>query len=85
MLAGSTMDPNMVTFQKIVSRVFMPNKLVALAKPDGYVSSHNSIIKQITEQRAKNSIYKPTAYICDNFTCGLPIYNVEQLKQTLSK
>lgn len=75
----------MATFQKIVSRVFMPNKLVALAKPDGYVSSHNSIIKQITVQRTKNSIHEPTAYICDNFTCGLPIYNAEELKQILSK
>lgn len=84
MLAGNTADPNMATFQKIVSRVFMPNKLVALAT-EGYISSHNSIIKQITEQRAKNSIHEPTAFICDNFTCGLPIHNAEQLKQTLSK
>jgi uncharacterized protein YyaL (SSP411 family) len=71
----------MATFEKIVSRVFMPNKLVALATENGFISQKNSIIKQIAIQSSR----EPTAYICENFACGLPIHDADQLKQTLSK
>lgn len=73
----------MFTFKKIVSRVFMPNKLVALAKQEGFIASKNSIIKQIAEQ-SQSTVNEPAAYICENFVCGLPIYDVEQLKLALA-
>jgi uncharacterized protein YyaL (SSP411 family) len=61
----------------------MPNKLVALAKSEGFIASKNSIIRQIAEQ-SKSSVKEPAAYICENFACGLPIYDPEQLKKALS-
>ncbi|CEP13031.1 hypothetical protein [Parasitella parasitica] len=82
-LAGRPADPTMSTFKKIVSRVFMPNKLVALAKLEGFIASKNSVIKQIAEQ-SRSTVNEPAAYICENFACGLPIYDVEQLKSALA-
>jgi uncharacterized protein YyaL (SSP411 family) len=73
----------MSTFKKIVSRVFMPNKLVALAKSEGFIASKNSTIKEIAEQ-SKSAVKQPAAYFCENFSCGLPIYDPEQLKKALT-
>ncbi|OAD00075.1 hypothetical protein MUCCIDRAFT_113528 [Mucor lusitanicus CBS 277.49] len=81
--AGRPTDPTMSTFKKIVSRVFMPNKLVALAKLEGFIASKNSVIKQIAEQ-SQSLVNEPAAYICENFACGLPIYDAEQLKSALA-
>ncbi|GAA5798382.1 hypothetical protein HPULCUR_003784 [Helicostylum pulchrum] len=81
-LAGDPTDSRMREFEKIVSRVFLPNKLVALATGHGFIAQHNSIIRQIGEQ--KRNVKEPTAYICENFTCGLPVYDVEKLKQRLT-
>lgn len=74
----------MRTFKKIISRVFLPNKLVALATGEGFIAQKNTIIKQIAEQSKCMGVGEPAAYICDNFSCGLPIYDADQLKQALS-
>lgn len=62
----------------------MPNKLVALARAEGFITQKNSIIRQIAKQSIDNKVGKPAAYICENFACGLPIFDAEQLKQALS-
>lgn len=62
----------------------MPNKLVAFAKAEGFIAQKNSIIKQIAKQSKESEVGKPAAYICENFTCGLPIFDTEQLKKALS-
>lgn len=72
----------MKEFENIVSRVFLPNKLVALATREGFIIKNNSIIREIGEQNRYTN--EPVAYICENFTCGLPVHDVEQLKQRLS-
>lgn len=77
-MAGNPDDIRMREFEKIVSRVFLPNKLVALAMGEGFVAQKNSIIKQIGVHGI------PVAYICDNFSCGLPIYDAKELKLALS-
>ncbi|KAI7906412.1 spermatogenesis-associated protein 20 [Cokeromyces recurvatus] len=79
-LAGKSTDPELKTFTKIISRLFLPNKLVILTKPNGFISTKNSIVKEIAE----NNVNKPAVYICENFTCGLPIYDAEQLEQALN-
>lgn len=83
-MAGNPSDERMHTFEKIVSRVFMPNKLVAVATSEGFIAQKNTIIKQIAEQSKSMGVGEPAAYICDNFSCGLPIYDAEQLKQALA-
>lgn len=77
-LAGNPDDVRIREFERIVSRVFLPNKLVSLAKGEGFIAQKNSIIKQIGVHA------NPVAYICDNFSCGLPIYDAKALKQALS-
>ncbi|RCH88557.1 Spermatoproteinsis-associated protein 20, partial [Rhizopus stolonifer] len=80
-LAGGTSNDHLKLFQKIVSRVFMPNKLVAFAQPNGFLTSRNAIIQEIA---SKNTTSEPAAYICENFACGLPIHDPEQLKKAMS-
>ncbi|KAI9486083.1 MAG: spermatogenesis-associated protein 20 [Benjaminiella poitrasii] len=82
-LVGEPTDPRMRTFTEIVSQVSKPNKLVIMAKHGGFISSKNSIIKQLAV--CESTVHEPAAYICENFACGLPIYDVEQFKQTLNK
>lgn len=77
-LSGNPDDFRMREFQRIVSRVFLPNKLVSLAKGEGFIAQKNSIIKQIGVHA------NPVAYICDNFSCGLPIHDANSLKKALS-
>lgn len=80
---GNTTDPNLKAFQKTVSRVFIPNKLVILVKVDDFISNRNSVIKEMAAQHDPATT-ATTAYICEQNNCGLPIYTIEQLKQTLS-
>ncbi|KAG2205831.1 hypothetical protein INT47_004014 [Mucor saturninus] len=77
-LSGNPDDFRMREFQRIVSRVFLPNKLVSLAKGEGFIAQKNSVIKQIGVHA------NPVAYICDNFSCGLPIHDANALKKALS-
>ncbi|KAI8391400.1 spermatogenesis-associated protein 20 [Radiomyces spectabilis] len=80
-LAGSSQDKNMKTFEKLVSQVFMPNKIIAKAQKGGFLSEKNATIAQIANNQDSN---KPRAYVCQNFTCGLPIDNVDQLRKEIT-
>jgi uncharacterized protein YyaL (SSP411 family) len=83
-LTGILDDPKMSEFKKIVSRVFLPNKLVAFAKADGFIVQKNQVVKQIAET-SKAGVNELMAYICENFACGLPIYETEQLSKRLNQ
>ncbi|KAI8328880.1 spermatogenesis-associated protein 20 [Chlamydoabsidia padenii] len=80
-LAGNPKDATMQTYQDLVNQAFLPNKLVIQAKGNGFVHDHNTLISKI----ATSSTEKPTAFICENFTCGLPIQDVVQLKKRLEQ
>ncbi|CDS12674.1 hypothetical protein LRAMOSA04860 [Lichtheimia ramosa] len=64
-------------FIRVVSENFMPNKLVACAKKDGIIAEKNPIIAQLS--------LEPTtqAYVCENFSCGLPIQSADQLQKKI--
>ncbi|KAI8377311.1 spermatogenesis-associated protein 20 [Blakeslea trispora] len=82
-LAGAdSANDQLKLFQNIVSHVFLPNKLVLYARPEGFVASHNSVVQQISRIPIKKN--ESVAYICENFACGLPIHDPEELKKAMS-
>lgn len=75
----------METYNDLVNQAFIPNKLVIQAKDSGFVHDHNSLIAKIAATSAQEQQGKPTAFVCENFTCGLPIQDVTQLKRLLQQ
>ncbi|KAI9317210.1 hypothetical protein BX666DRAFT_2027301 [Dichotomocladium elegans] len=68
-------DAKVEPFVKVVSENFMPNKLVARAKDkNGIVAKMNPVIAQLALEP------DALAYVCENFSCGLPIVSAEQLR-----
>lgn len=80
-LAGNRADERFKEFEKIVSQAFVPNKIVAYAKKDGFVAANNATVARI----ANTSNGRPAAYICENFTCGLPIQDAANLRKQIGQ
>lgn len=80
MLTGEPGDQELEKFKQIVSKAFIPNKLVVLAKKDGIIAEKNNIIEQLA---VKAQGERPAAHICEHFTCGLPIKDVQELRKQI--
>ncbi|KAG0179874.1 spermatogenesis-associated protein 20 [Apophysomyces sp. BC1021] len=76
--AGNIQDGNMQVFEQTVAQAFIPNKLAIQAK-EGILNQKNETVARIVAANDK----RPAVYICEDFTCGLPIYDIQQLKQKL--
>ncbi|KAI7852213.1 hypothetical protein BDC45DRAFT_513720 [Circinella umbellata] len=61
-------------FKKIVSQTFVPNKVSVQAKEGGLIAEKNPIVAQL----ASND--KAAAYVCENFTCGLPVEDINEFR-----
>jgi len=80
-IAGYKNDEQTNRMIQEVHRLFKPNKVLLLADNDKgqkYLESKVDFIKTV-----KMIDDKPTAYVCENFTCNLPTNNVEDLKEQL--
>jgi uncharacterized protein len=64
--------------QREVWRDYLPGKVVAVAKGD----EQPELVPLFAERTAIDA--KPTAYVCENFTCKLPVTFVEDLRKELS-
>ncbi|KAI8979591.1 hypothetical protein BDF20DRAFT_870526 [Mycotypha africana] len=82
-LAGDIENHTLQLFRSTVFQYFLPNKLIAFVRPNGFLAKKNEIIQQIAAQESQTG-QKVAAYICENFTCGLPISSKEELEQRLS-
>ncbi|KAI9306859.1 spermatogenesis-associated protein 20 [Cunninghamella echinulata] len=81
-LAGNTSKSNVDIYRNEINHHFIPNKLVILAREDGFIQKTNDIVSQISaSQKDKKNI---TAFICQDFTCGLPINDLKHLKKSLT-
>lgn len=68
------------TLQRAVFQSFVPNKVV-LQRPDGEAPSITKIATFTAEQRAIGD--KPTAYICTNYACKLPMTDPAKVVEAL--
>jgi uncharacterized protein YyaL (SSP411 family) len=74
-------DPNDDATQALLGVArghYLPWKVVALAKPDG---ADESIIPLLTDRTPVNG--QPAAYVCQHYTCQLPVTTPEALEKQL--
>ncbi len=80
-ITGKREDTQTSAMLREVYKILKPNKVILLADNDKgqkYLESKVDFIKTV-----KMIDDKPTAYVCENFTCNLPANNVEELKEQL--
>lgn len=49
--------------------------MLAYARREGLLARENSVVREVVDTRA--------VYICENFTCGLPLRGVDELEKSL--
>ncbi|MDQ6665066.1 MAG: thioredoxin domain-containing protein [Acidobacteriota bacterium] len=75
-LAGTNSSPEMHEFLRVLHARFLPETIVMLA--DEGLSRHNAAIEKM-----KPIDGRATAYVCENFTCKLPITDPSKLDELL--
>ncbi|PHZ17329.1 DUF255-domain-containing protein [Rhizopus microsporus ATCC 52813] len=77
-LAGR-FDEKLQEFIQTANDIYLPNRILIYAKPDGFIARKNAVVGEI----ASKGVQEPTAYICKDFSCGLPIYSPEEFKTSI--
>ena len=79
-IAGSRNDSKTKEFIEIINERYLPFSSLILNDIDKEIQNISSLLanKQMLEN-------KPTVYVCQNFTCGVPITDVSELKAILEK
>ncbi|ORZ20617.1 spermatogenesis-associated protein 20 [Absidia repens] len=68
-------------FADVIDKAYLPNKIVIPLLDNDWLPQHNDIIAQIKQQPRSSDA--ATAYICEHFTCGLPIVDIDELKSSM--
>ena len=81
-IAGDRDSQDTKDLLKCVHSHYMPNKVLMLCdgKQEGFLASKLSVFKTLERKDGK-----ATAYVCENYTCSLPVNSVEELEKILSK
>lgn len=81
-IAGDRDSQDTKDLLKCVHSHYMPNKVLMLCdgKQDGFLASKLSVFKTLERKDGK-----ATAYVCENYTCSLPVNSVDELEKILSK
>ncbi len=80
-IAGHTEEPKTRAMLRELHSHFIPGKVLLLAdgsKSQDYLASKVEFIGTV-----KKIDNKPTAYVCENFTCELPVNEVDMLRKKL--
>ena len=77
-------DAQIDKFVRAASKKYVPNLLVVRLSATDKLSSpflcnQNSVFQELSE-KAKSSGTRAVAYVCENFTCGLPIEDMDDLR-----
>ncbi|RHZ77167.1 hypothetical protein Glove_184g16 [Diversispora epigaea] len=80
-IVGNESDSTVQQFLDVIRSKFIPNKVVLLAKSkDGVLSEKNEMVKSLLQSEISGI---PSIHICENFTCGLPITDIQELEKKL--
>ncbi len=79
-IAGRTSSADVDAMIREVHRHFIPDKVLIFAE----TGKENKLIPYLSSIVASNPD-KPTAYICENYSCNLPISDLIQFSKLLSK
>ncbi|NDJ52081.1 MAG: thioredoxin domain-containing protein [Chloroflexi bacterium] len=78
-LVGDPADESMQSLLKVVNQAYRPNQLIALAKPGGEAQDTIALLAGRDQIDGK-----PTAFVCYNFACRLPVTGADALAEQLS-
>jgi len=80
-IAGNLAQETTRAMIETIHRIFLPNK-VLIFRQEGGGGDRLSAISPFpaTLQPAKD---RPTVYLCEKYTCKVPIFNIEELKSAL--
>ncbi len=62
--------------EKVLSKTYLPDSIIMISDDPG-----SSNLAAFEGRKAIDG--KPTAYVCENFVCGLPVTNAEDLKKAI--
>ena len=82
-IAGAADAPGTRELLKKVRARFLPNSVVALHPPGPEGESIEGLAPFLKGQEMVGG--KPTAYVCQNYACTLPVNQPEKLKELLSQ
>ncbi|TBU27045.1 hypothetical protein BD311DRAFT_866380 [Dichomitus squalens] len=74
-------------FLKLIRSTFIPNRVLIHfdpSNPPRGIAKHNGSVRSLIEElEKKEGEHRENVMICENFTCGLPIESVDELKHKL--
>ncbi|MBI2164990.1 MAG: thioredoxin domain-containing protein [Chloroflexi bacterium] len=77
-IVGPRDHPNTRALQQVVSSLYLPNKVVAACEPGEAFAQALPLLEDKGMVRGK-----PTAYVCENYACQLPVTEAEALARQL--
>jgi uncharacterized protein YyaL (SSP411 family) len=77
-IVGGREDPTTADLLKGIQSLYLPNKTVQLVGPDESLETISPLLQGKTQLDGK-----PTAYVCQNFTCSAPVTTWDDLKTLL--
>ncbi|CAG8495423.1 10453_t:CDS:10, partial [Cetraspora pellucida] len=90
MVIGREQNQIVQQFVETIRDQFIPSKTFLLAKPENeLLLEKNELVKAIVQSEFVDTSKKgaednvPSVHICENFTCGMPISNIEDLLDKL--
>ena len=81
-VTGEREDPATTRFLGVIRDAFVPNRVLIRLEPRApprELAGHNGTLRALLENK-ELSDEKPNVRVCENFTCGLPIYDPKELK-----
>ena len=80
-IAGEPEDPRTKALLREVRKRFLPSTVIAL-RPSGEAGEGIvALVPFLKEQIAQGG--KPTAYVCENYACKLPVHDPDKLAPLL--
>jgi uncharacterized protein len=77
-IVGSRADAGVQEMIAEINSIYLPNKVVQLATPDTALAEISPLLE------GKNQVDgRPTAYVCQNFTCSAPVTSASELRTLL--
>jgi uncharacterized protein len=83
LLAGQRDQAEMVELLRVIRKRYLPNKVVLLADGGGgqnWLSQHIEAVRLMAPVKGQ-----PTAYVCRNFACELPVTEAEHFAELLER
>ena len=80
MLVGDPESEDLKCLINCVNSQFIPNKVLIVSdgQNDSYLKSKLEILQTLNKINSK-----ATAYVCENYTCSLPVTSVDELFKLL--